>query len=648
MGRFSEGPDLTLIVEDEEVPIYVAAEEGAKLILDGIAPETPNQFRVDPFGYESIDPRVSTPVRFEDWAEGCGFEEGRDAFSRETPLRVRRYNYTQGVDLSWPGRGLKSPARQVPGGVDAAPTKFFYSTTLGVFALATTSIWEWNSTTWTERDDAASDGANYTDITELDAVLYAARGSSRDYKYSTNGTSWTAFTDADLNYDHFAVRSGESNQGILWGIQSSGLIRNTPDGQNSGTSWTLADAVGHTSEAVTGLLEGDDGNLYVFKREGIYRYTGTVTEDVWKSKYLSTENGKKAYRHSDGRFYAPYGNGLLQFDPLVEGTTLVHVFPGQRRVGKAEITGNVTAIGGDEQWLYIAVKNGAGNTYILKGLPDLDIWHTFLYLGANDCNALLVVPEGTVHASNPVLLMGVGASAQHVVLPRPGYDPETDSNYAFDTTDGFVIGPWLDYGAQSYEKFLNAGRTVMRNATSSLTIVLSYDSDDGGSFTDLLTSTSAGRTEKVITSDVSFNRIRYKATLTTGSTDSTPIWLGSVLEATPNPPRLRNWRPRVLMLDEPRQNSGGRSRFSASKTKRLLLKSPTVRCQLRDGAGSTYVVKVLDIGPGPSIDTQDGGRHRNISTYDMNIVEVGVVSLGTTELLIWDLDAWNTGKVYGD
>ena len=73
-----------------------------------------------------------------------------------------------------------------------------------------------------------------------------------------------------------------------------------------------------------------------------------------------------------------------------------------------------------------------------------------------------------------------------------------------------------------------------------------------------------------------------------------------------------------------------------------------MRCQLRDGAGSTYVVKVLDIGPGPSVDTQDGGRHRNISTYDMNIVEVGVVSLGTTELLIWDLDAWNTGKVYGD
>ena len=485
-------------------------------------------------------------------------------------------------------------------------------------------------------------------MTELDAVLYAARGTSRDYKYSTNGTSWTAFTDADLNYDQFAIRSGEANQGVLWGIQADGLIRNTVDGQNSGTSWTLADAVGHTSETVTDLLEGDDGNLYVFKREGIYRYTGTVTEDVWKSKFLSTTNGKNAYRHSDGRFYAPYGNGLLQFDPLVQATGLVHVFPGMRRVGNAEITGTVTAIGGDEQWLYIAVKNGAGNTYILKGLPDLDIWHTFLYLGANDCNALLVVPEGTVHASNPVLLMGVGASAQHVVLPRPGYDPETDDNYEYDTADGIVVGPWLDYGAQSYAKFLNAGRTVMRNATSSLTVVLSYDLDDGGSFTDLLTSTSAGRTEKVITSDVSFHRIRYKVTLTSGTTGSSPIWLGSVLEATPNPPRLRNWRPRVLMLDEPRQNAGGRSRISASKTKRLLLKSPTVRCQLRDGSGSTYVVKVLDIGPGPNVDSQDGGRQRQVSTYDMSIVEVGVVSLGTAELLIWGLDAWNTGKVYGD
>ena len=646
MGRFSEGPDLTLIVEDEEVPIYVATEEGARLILDGIAPETPNQFRVDPFGYESIDPRVSTPVSFEDWAEGCGFEEGRDKFSRETPLRVRRYNYTRGVDLSWPGRGFKAAIRQAPGGIDAAPTKFFYSPSLGVFALATTSIWEWNSTTWTERDDASSDAANYTDITELDAVLYAARGTSRDYKYSTNGTSWTAFTDADLNYDYFATRSGESNQGVLWGIQADGLIRNTVDGQNSGTSWTLADAVGHTSETVTGLLEGDDGNLYVFKREGIYRYTGTATEDVWKSKYLSTENGKKAYRHSDGRFYVPYGSGMLQFDPLVEGTTLVHVFPGQRRVGNAEITGNVTAIGGDEQWLYIAVKNGAGNTYILKGLPDLDIWHTFLYLGANDCNALLVVPEGTVHASNPVLLMGVGASAQHVVLPRPGYDPLSDDNYEFDTADGVVVGPWLDYGAQTYSKFLNAGRTVMRGATAARTVVLAYDLDDGGSFTTLLTSSSNGQTEETITSDVSFVRIRYQATFTSNAVTDSPIWLGSVLEATPNPPRFRSWQPRVLMLDEPRQNMGGRSRISASKTKRLLLKAPTVRCQLRDGAGSTYVVKVLDIGPGPVITVQDGGRNRQVGSLDMSIVEVGVVSLGTTEALVYDVGAWNSGKVY--
>jgi hypothetical protein len=187
----------------------------------------------------------------------------------------------------------------------------------------------------------------------------------------------------------------------------------------------------------------------------------------------------------------------------------------------------------------------------------------------------------------------------------------------------------------------------MRSATAARSVVLAYDLDDEGSFTTLLTSSSDGQTEETVTSDISFVRMRYQMTFITNSTGASPVWLGSVLEATPNPPRFRSWQPRILMLDEPRQNTGGRSRISASKTKRLLLKSPTVRCQLRDGAGSSYVVKVLDVGPGPIISIQDGGRNRQVGSLDMNIIEVGVVSISaTTEALIWDSGAWNSGKVY--
>lgn len=646
--RYSEGADLILIVEDEEVPLFLAEEEGAKQLNDGVAPETPASLRETPFGYENMDPRVSQPVSFEDWEEGAGFEEGRDKASRENPLRLRRYNYSRGVDLSWPGKALKSGKRQSVTGPAAAATKFFLSPTLGLFVLAGTSIWEYNTTTnvWDERDDASGDAVNYVDITELEGVMYASRGSTVDYKYSTDGITWSAFTTSNDNFSFWATRSGASNLGVLWGIKTTGNISNTPDGRTGATSWTLADRVGNSSETVNALLEGDDGNLYIFKREGIYRYTGSAAEDVWKAKYLAPDNGVGAYRHADGRFYAPYGEGLLQFDPLVSGTSLTHVYPGYQRTGNQEITGRITAISGDEQYLYVAVKNGAGNTYILKGLPDFGIWHTVLYLGANDCLALGVAPPAALHATNPTLLLGVGTATQHVILPRTGYDPETDVNYEFDTTSSYVVGPWLDYGAQTYAKFLNAGRTVTRGTTAARTVTLAYEVDDSGTFVDLVTSDSPGQAEATITADVSFIRLRYRTTLEAGSVDGAPVWLGSVLEGTPNPPRLLDWRPRILLVDDAQKNIGGRARVSASKTKRLLLKAPTVRCQLKDGEGNRYVVKVLDVAGGPHVTTQHGGRNRKVGTLELYIVEVGVVSLGSQEALIYGQDAWSSGKVW--
>ena len=591
--------DLFMEYDGRDIGIILARDENGVMFVPGFAPNLQQQFKTGTFGYENVPSEIDTPVSWEDWRFGAGFQDDPDGTPSAGP---RGYNFSRGVDVSHGNRAYLSPERQNPDAVFVlAPVKYL-QTSVGFFAIAATSIYEWNSTVWVERDDASGDSENYTDIIQMDGIIYAARGSGADYKYSADGITWTAFTDSDDNPDFFVVRGVSSAQAVLWMVKANGDILNTTDGQNSGVAWSAADSVGDTSLTLRGLFTLDD-DIYTTFSEKMTRYTGTITEEVWGGGVTMNRNtnGQKPFVWNDQKAYVPYGDRLMQFDP--NGPFMDPVWPSEFHRGSDELNGEITAIAGDGDWLYLAIKNLDGNTYICKFNPyrnnGIGELHTYFFLGANDCNALSVQGAGANAASstNPTLHLGYGNDSQYVILTRPNTLPEDDGAYRYDTAGGYIVTGWHPWGAFAYPKFLNGGKVTGYALTESETVEQFYEVDQSGVPVSILTATVTGRTIEDITNEVSFSKCRLRLNFTSASNQKTPIVQSALLHATPKPPRKRVWTfvaelgPSVF---KPR--GGAHKRVSARDTEAFLFGSANRWVKLRDpNTSKEFIVHVLDV-----------------------------------------------------
>lgn len=637
MPSSGEAWDFALTIDGTKYLLDLAAQEGVKQWSEGLAPMLSPQVLSTGFGYEHVPPQIEVPLTVEDLTQGAGYSTAvRD--HQETA----KYSYSRGVNASYGDKWYVSDAlqsMQLASGseISAAPVTFLDSS-LGFFAAAGAYIYEWDvgALEWAERDDASGDSVNYTSLVELNGVIYAARGSGADYKYSSDGTSWTAFTDTDNNADYFAVRGN-----VLWKILSN-VVKNTTNGQNSGTSWSGGDTLGHTGETTNGFVEAAD-QLFALKKEGFYSYTGSTEADIFKSKYLSVSNGKNPYRWEDGNLYVPYGERLLGYNPY--GDTLSQFVYPPTGADSLELQGDITAIAGDSRALYLAIKNREGNTYIMRGSPST-AWHSILYLGANDCDALTVAASGSVHASNPALVIGYGTSSKYTVLPRAGLEPGDDPNCVFSTSEGLLYGPYLNFGARTFDKFLNRGGVLVNNGSAGRPVTLKYDLPNSSPVT-VVTATDDGLAEADVAAGVEFTDVRFVVSMTTGDENASPVAEGLMLYASLNPRRKRMWTVGVHIGDAHSTGDGVRksSRPSAGVVRDALFGAVNKALTLTDRDGNTYNVRLLEIQSQGVVNTSTGNVSRDLGVYMLNMVEINSLTTNETQA-VYGEHAYNSGAVY--
>lgn len=645
------GGDFALTIEGVLYPFVVAKDPqtGQKQWNDGLVPMLAPQVRTTDFGYAHVSPEIEVVEPFESWEEGAGFDLASGS--------KNRYNYSRGIDLSWEDCAHVALERRAllesdGSAIAAAPVLFFY-TSLGLFMLAGAYIYEFDlsSLAWVQRDDATGtfSGAAYVQMAELDGVLYASRGASADYKYSTDGVTWTAFTDADENADVFANRGNGSDIAALWKVNDN-LIKVSTSGINSGVAWSGADEVGHTSEETRGAVVVDN-DIIVTKDRGIYLYDGTNTQDLWKTDFVTAANGKNPFLGPNRKVYVPYGTDLLEFDPLGD-TTLMPIYPAPG-MDSTELLGTVTAVSGDNQRLYIALKNRAGNTYIMKGRnsPRFGrwVWHTVTYLGANDCNALYVAPAGIMHATNPAIVLGYGTAAHYILLPRAGLTPANDPLVTFETAEGVMYGSYRDGGAKTFPKFLNRGALLGYGLSGGRYATLKYEIDRSGSEVTELSATSEGLTAANEANEVSFNIIRDIVYMATGDESATPHLDGWLFGTTPNPPRRGLWQPVVVLSDngEFREGAGTEASVpSASTVRRVLFGAVTKRMTLADRDDLDHIVRLLDIRPVALKDISHGAVEEETSAYQLVLAEINALT-SDEQIGVYDESSYDSGHVYG-
>lgn len=575
---------------------YMLAEDDSGLVYrPSLAPELSAQINQSNYNYGSVPPFVAVIRAWEDFHAGAGWVEGE-----ETPDHSghggHRYGYSRGVDASWGGLRL-SPALQALLESDAtaiaAAPDFYSRTSDGVFLVAGRYVYEYVSAAWLQRADLGSGNVGTGPVVDFNGVQFVPCGDSDPYFYSADGVTWAAVTTlADLNAQFFAVRGQSSGAAVLWKITSTGALKNNTSGESGGGAWSAAAQVGGTGETVNGMIVMD-GDIVVFKTDGIYTYDGTTVSKVWDGGRLMyrSNNGHHPVIWSDGNAYTTYGDTLIQFDNV--NTTVGLVWPPPNRPGHPEINGQITALAADVRYIYFALKNASGNTYIMKGTPA-DGFHSIAYLGANDCDAMLVVGPGDLHANNPVLLVGYATAGDYFILPRSGMLPEDDSNYRFDAAGGFIVGSWDGVNAKGFPKFLNSGLVLADNLATGRTAELLYEADESGTFTSVLLADTEGKTEDTVEEEVEFNRIRYRVNLETTANTATPVVESLVLSVTPNNPKRRSWELAVKIESDQLPKGGGDSRVSASEKEKHLFDGKNERCYFYDIHGTKYRVRLLN------------------------------------------------------
>ncbi len=229
----------------------------------------------------------------------------------------------------------------------------------------------------------------------------------------------------------------------MWGNSTQNGIRSNNDPINA-LAWSGLTSVGSTYYNITDLIS-KAGALYIMKEDTPYYLdsTGAVKNDLAPElrSLLANTSGKNVCLWKNN-LYIPCGEqGLLETD----GTTNRFLNPASYCTNLTDYTGRVMAVVSDEQYLFVAVKNGsqaeilAGREETIGNTTDW-IWHPIAELTLSGVETMYV----STIIQKRLWIASTDASEPLYYIPLPiGYgDITNDTNRAF-LSNTFFETPFL-------------------------------------------------------------------------------------------------------------------------------------------------------------------------------------------------------------
>lgn len=250
-------------------------------------------------------------------------------------------------------------------------------------------------------------------------------------------------------------------------------------------NWSAAHDVGEPGQAISDMTELAD-LLYVGKADGLYSFNS------WGMSVLLTPELRSVVDSANcagmyawhGSLWVPHSRGLLEYRQMGDQGFLVRsATPGADVDADNPVRGQVTALVGDNRWLYAALYSVDGDTYILAGREPYEdeqglgrlIWHPIIKVASTKCEALHLSGLWT----NPHLWMGLGVQAGYVKLPRDVDNPINDSNATYATACN-VYFPSHSWGSPTTKKVWKSIELQAEKVTSARYVNVYYRVDDGG------------------------------------------------------------------------------------------------------------------------------------------------------------------------
>lgn len=395
-------------------------------------------------------------------------------------------------------------------------------------------------------------------------------------------------------------------------------IRSTTNPLTSST-WSAQTVVGAGADTITHLQE-KDGALLIDKEDMPYYLdsSGNVQKDLAPEciSGKATHSGKNSTLWG-GIYYRPTGDqALLASGKYSDGSIGYNAWVQPSKFGTdiGDFSGQVEAVVGDEEWLYVAVDNGASVEILCTRLEEIDgtvrrVYHPIHKLTLTGVETMWI---STV-VSKRLWITSTDSSESIYYLPLPTeYGDIVNDSVATFKTGGTFETPWLHGGFPSENKSwtdltLTMGHTYNANDYFNVKYKLlggSWSSAvkfDGSSSSmiennDLATSTTS-RTSPMI---------KLQFTGVTGATSRTPILLDWVLRGILYPSDVnRVYLIRVVVAENALDNAGhsGADYYTLKKTclenMRAATSWITIKHYMDSLSGTTKYVKLLPLPQSP-------------------------------------------------
>lgn len=370
------------------------------------------------------------------------------------------------------------------------------------------------------------------DMTVFDGKLIVACGDSGHLVTRDDTATWEEATDVyakfltvwqDALYATLADEDGNYS-GHEVAMLSSG------SDAKSWANWSGLNKIGDETSEITSLA-ALHSLVFVGKEDGLHGL-----DSSWISPPLTPEmrSYRSAYNCEDmiawhGQVWVPHLRGLLAYTDMGDsGFSLRSVGPGRNVSDDNPVRGRVTALAGDDNWLYASVYNGT-DSYILAGKPiesdgmGMMVWHPIVHLADTFCNALHI--SGLW--SSPRLFFGMDQNVGYIVLPRNSDNPLQDDNCRY-ATGGTIYYSAHSWNAPNTTKLWKSIEIQADNLSLMQYITVSYRVDKGAWVKAGTAKVSPSVSIGLTSGAVSGNEIEVKLEFTQ-QTDYVPIIVRAVI-----------------------------------------------------------------------------------------------------------------------
>ncbi len=499
--------------------------------------------------YGQLPSTVEAPMVWRDLTSGYG---------DRVQQHEGRYHYALNLDCRFNEHVLPGPAvtTLTIGGTENVNRIFEFDDTLMVLAGRYCKRVEADDTVVTEKDLGASNVA--VDAAIFNDVLYVSLGfGGGDYIYKrTTGDAWSQ--DGDVLLGHMAVwkeRLWAQKSTTLNGVTTTNGVQNVSNNPFTAGDWTTnGPIVGDPGTAITSMGALAD-MLYVGKIDGLHGVDTSNIAPLLTPELRPFRNAENCVNMAawHGIWFVPHMRGLLTYRDLgQQGFLIGDASPGREVDTECPVRGRVTAIAGDDHWLYVALLSDAGDTYILAGRTAFEdeerygpmIWHPLIKLVSKQCDAMHISGLWT----NPRLFFGSDEDVAYIILPRNTDNPSADTNCTFATT-GQLFLPAHSWYAPATIKVWKSVKVYADHLSLSRYIEVYY-SLDWGAWALLGTVTvSPTHTLAFPTGGVSGNDLRLRLDLT--ATSSTPVIIrGIVAIGAERPDIVTKFTARIRCADK--------------------------------------------------------------------------------------------------